>query len=987
MKSNGFNSIVNLIVLLAVCLAISACGRGSSSNDVVLSDVIIFVPDGYKNPETDQKFELSAVAVYQGTISSETITDRAQWESSNPETATISEAGEVTTLTEGNVTFSATYQDMTAKVNLTIKLPPFIESINYREEGLESSVVEDTSISLIVESVYSNGDILTDSSLVDWTSSDPEIASVDETGIVTGEKFGEATITVTLKENPELLAELSVTVQPKVEGITLGKDITYVDVGETAFLVVKEVLSDESSTEIPNLVKWEFDQADVVRVTATGKIIASEPKEKVTATITRGEFSITHEIVIEEPIRLFVEDASNGKISVRWKEKKKAIHYNLFWNTSDSTEEDNQKKIEITENREHSLTDIDISKSYIFWITFNIDEDTSVTSEKLEVWHHNGEWKFREFIEPRLNAAGAAVNEKMYFFGGDIITKDDQGNDVASPSNEVWEYNILSEKWVRETSLPASITKTTACTDGNLIYVIGGEDSEGNPVVTISQYETELNTMNSSLISLPKALSQTACTITNGFIYIAGGHNGDSSTSETYRYDIVNEVWDTTLPALNTGRHQHSINVLNDVIYIAGGAVGSDPASGQVEKLDISVPVEEFSWQNISAMSSPRTGFSLHVWDSKLHAIGGKDIENKFVESIASFDPDTNTWQEIDNIQFGNAYFNSTKYLDAIYLWGGLDTAAADTGADESNDQYYLRKYNISDQSWEQQISSKSARKDFDAVMLNNNLYVIGGNRHSVATNTVTKIDVLQNNWLKANPLINYRYGSTANTFQEGKINKIYVMGGKNEDDVTIKEAELYDETSNTWTEILSMTEPRAYAASAYLDRKIYVFGGKNDTESISSFEVYDIEKETWRLLGAMSDARSHATAVALNDRIYLIGGYINDTVTDRVDVYIPSNNNWAKNRITGSLKHARIQPGSTVFNGMIYVFGGKSLDNEPLRSAEVFSVINNDWSEIDNLPHYVNSAKGGTFENKIYLLSDEGSSNTDISNTLFILE
>merc|ERR1712096_487286 len=79
----------------------------------------------------------------------------------------------------------------------------------------------------------------------------------------------------------------------------------------------------------------------------------------------------------------------------------------------------------------------------------------------------------------------------------------------------------------------------------------------------------------------------------------------------------------------------------------------------------------------------------------------------------------------------------------------------------------------------------------------------------------------------------------------------------------------------NTWTEGVQMSMARsAFAATSYKS-KIYVTGGKNnDNEIEDTVDIYDVRDEKWRLFAPkMSMKRYYHTCFYLDGYLFLRGG------------------------------------------------------------------------------------------------------------------
>jgi len=128
------------------------------------------------------------------------------------------------------------------------------------------------------------------------------------------------------------------------------------------------------------------------------------------------------------------------------------------------------------------------------------------------------------------------------------------------------------------------------------------------------------------------------------------------------------------------------------------------------------------------------------------------------------------------------------------------------------------------------------------------------------------------------------------------------------------------------------MASARASAAAATLKNKIYVMGGMDDNNNVlSSVEVYDITSGgSWTLGTNMITARSGAAASVVNGKIYVMGGMNNSPATfSSVEVFTPAasgGGSWTL--LKTSMTIARVfLAAATVNDGAdgdkLYVMGG----------------------------------------------------------------
>ena len=73
-----------------------------------------------------------------------------------------------------------------------------------------------------------------------------------------------------------------------------------------------------------------------------------------------------------------------------------------------------------------------------------------------------------------------------------------------------------------------------------------------------------------------------------------------------------------------------------------------------------------------------------------------------------------------------------------------------------------------------------------------------------------------------------------------------------------------YNTWTHQWTSIASMNTPRAWAASAVVDNKVYILGGFDGSNRLRSVERYDPEMDSWTFISNMNINRAGCGAAVL---------------------------------------------------------------------------------------------------------------------------
>ncbi len=193
--------------------------------------------------------------------------------------------------------------------------------------------------------------------------------------------------------------------------------------------------------------------------------------------------------------------------------------------------------------------------------------------------------------------------------------------------------------------------------------------------------------------------------------------------------------------------------------------------------------------------------------------------------------------------------------------------------------------------------------------------------------------------------------------------NKIYVIGGRGPQGYLLT-VEIYDPLKDRWRRSRSCNEYRINATACVANGKIYLFGGYNSRLGyLSSMEVYDPAIDRWESKRPMSVARGFLSSAVVEDKIYVIGGG-NPQSIDVVEEYDLYNDQWT---LVAPMSMKRNSFSAEVYNNEIYVFGGCC---NYLNAVEKFNPKSNLWTERASLPTARGYTASGLVGESIYVLS-----------------
>ena len=306
-----------------------------------------------------------------------------------------------------------------------------------------------------------------------------------------------------------------------------------------------------------------------------------------------------------------------------------------------------------------------------------------------------------------------------------------------------------------------------------------------------------------------------------------------------------------------TARSCFSTSVVDAKIFAIGGRVllerdeFGDTELSTVEMYD----PETDTWERKANMPTARSGVSVSVVDGKIYAIGGETIkkiayhkswtnETKKLPTVEMYDPVTDTWTQKADMPTPRK--TKTCVVDGkIYAIGG-------SGFDlTSNNHWQLATVEVYDpttDAWAKAKSMNHTRYDAALSVVNGEIYAMGGTGWPLieyqSNSYLSSVEVFNpetHRWQERTEIIAPKAGHAASVID----GKIYVTGGylwKDKEFKHLSTIEIYDPTTDRWTQEPDMLMGKSGHASEVIDGQIYIFGGNSDVAQgpLTSVEVYD---------------------------------------------------------------------------------------------------------------------------------------------------
>ena len=261
----------------ATITATSKDGNASSSCKVTVkqpaTSIVLKSTSGTDLSKTTMKIAVGSSKTVKATIQPSNVTNTdVTWSTSDKKIATVSSKGVVKGIKAGTVKITATSGDGAASTTIKIKIFTPVKSVALNKTSATLKEGGTTTITATISpstATYKT---------VEWTSSNYDVATVDENGKVTAKGVGYAIITATTTQG-EKTATCTVSVVRPVKSISISETSLRIEVGDKVRL--KATVKPTDATN--QTVSWKSSSSSIAKVSSSGVVTA---RKLGTATIT-----------------------------------------------------------------------------------------------------------------------------------------------------------------------------------------------------------------------------------------------------------------------------------------------------------------------------------------------------------------------------------------------------------------------------------------------------------------------------------------------------------------------------------------------------------------------------------------------------------------------------------------------------------------------------------------------------------------------------
>lgn len=301
--------------------------RAKAGNYSAYCDVTVKVPvSSITLDMTSFRIGIGKYQTINATVKPDDATDKTvRWSSSDPDVArcytSSSGNGTVEGMRKGTAVITATSGDCSASCTVEVIRALSSVKLTCQHDGYYSYSKKLTikkGDKAQFQAVYSPTDA--DIFDIEWNSSDPSVATIDNNGLLTAIGAGSAVIKIVADGNED---SCSVTVLVDTESITLDKTEVSMDIGETIHLVA--TLHPEDATDA---VSWKSSKESVVTVDEQGNITAIKAGDAV-ITVSAGGKTASCNVNVKLIASKYLTFSSEWNVSLNVNYKHDNI--DLYW--------------------------------------------------------------------------------------------------------------------------------------------------------------------------------------------------------------------------------------------------------------------------------------------------------------------------------------------------------------------------------------------------------------------------------------------------------------------------------------------------------------------------------------------------------------------------------------------------------------------------------------------------------------------------------
>ncbi|MBR62075.1 MAG: hypothetical protein CL904_05395 [Dehalococcoidia bacterium] len=359
---------------------------------------------------------------------------------------------------------------------------------------------------------------------------------------------------------------------------------------------------------------------------------------------------------------------------------------------------------------------------------------------------------------------------------------------------------------------------------------------------------------------------------------------------------ILEDSWELA-GDLGFGRWGHTATILdNGSVLVVGGSKRLSYRASAENQAKL-MPFGHDQWFTAGTPNWERTYHTATLLpDGRVLVVGGSgramfqdDGEDKVFRGIKDlfsseiYEPNTNKWVETSEMNYKRSRAQAISLADGDVMIIGGRSGVDITATTEI--------YRVKTRLWEESAVMNHHRMSHSAVeLIDGRVLVTGGLESVVPGETLSSAEIYDpytKIWTVASNMHYPRLGHQSTLLSDGRV---LITGGatalepESKDQYPGISAEIYDPSSDTWTEVSNMDFPRQdhvailiseIQGNSVLKDKVILFGGANQLGSgIKVVEEYNVQENEWSRITQLPEGRTLLTATFMEPcSVLIVGG------------------------------------------------------------------------------------------------------------------
>jgi N-acetylneuraminic acid mutarotase len=264
----------------------------------------------------------------------------------------------------------------------------------------------------------------------------------------------------------------------------------------------------------------------------------------------------------------------------------------------------------------------------------------------------------------RTEVTAVTIGDNIYVIGGI--------DNLGKALDTVEVYNTKNDSWKKVSSLPQPLHHSAASSFNDKIYVIGGSSSPNDnwdPTNKLFIYDPIMDKWVEDK-PMPTARGAMTANFVNGILYVIGGYGSNQIVDVNEAYDPLSNEWISKKP-IPTPRHHAASAVVDNQLFIIGGIrIGFYPIVNTdiTERYD---PKED-KWVTLEPMPSKRSGISAaSINNTTIYVFGGGDLMRAY-DNNEKYTIQSNKWEPQEPLPISPYVLAAVSINEKVYIIGGI---------------------------------------------------------------------------------------------------------------------------------------------------------------------------------------------------------------------------------------------------------------------------------------------------------------------------